>query len=97
MNGVALLQGEISPQTLLAALQVIEARFGRVRGVSNAARTLDLDIISMGTLVREPPDDPVLPHPRAHTRDFVLRPLAPPADWIAELESLAEAVVDLQT
>jgi len=28
---------------------------------------------------------------------IVVRPLAPPTDWHAELEALADAVVDLQT
>jgi 2-amino-4-hydroxy-6-hydroxymethyldihydropteridine diphosphokinase len=45
-----------------------------VRGEPNAARTLDLDIIDMGGLVRAQPD-PILPHPRAHLRGFVLYPL----------------------
>ena len=62
------------PAELLAALQAIEARAGRRRGERNAARTLDLDMIAMGDLVRDGPD-PVLPHPRAHERAFVLLPL----------------------
>ncbi len=60
----------------------IEAACGRQRGVANAARTLDLDIISMGDLIRDAPD-PILPHPRAHLRAFVLAPLADVApDWV---------------
>jgi 2-amino-4-hydroxy-6-hydroxymethyldihydropteridine diphosphokinase len=55
-------------------LQACEARAGRLRGAANAARPLDLDIIDMGGMVRDAPD-PVLPHPRAHLRAFVLRPL----------------------
>jgi 2-amino-4-hydroxy-6-hydroxymethyldihydropteridine diphosphokinase len=74
VNGVALLIGEIAPDALLARLQEIERRAGRVRGAPNAPRTLDLDIIAMGGLVRDAPD-PVLPHPRAHERAFVLQPL----------------------
>ena len=54
-----------------------------MRGEPNAARTLDLDIIDMGGMVRDAPD-PILPHPRAHLRAFVLRPLAELApDWIS--------------
>jgi 2-amino-4-hydroxy-6-hydroxymethyldihydropteridine diphosphokinase len=75
INGVARLAGDITPEALLAALQAIEARFGRVRGVANAARTLDLDIIDLDGLRRAAPD-PILPHPRAHERGFVLAPLA---------------------
>ena len=64
----------IEPGTLLAQLMEIEQRHGRSRSEPNAARTLDLDIIAMGSLVRDAPD-PILPHPRAHERGFVLLPL----------------------
>jgi 2-amino-4-hydroxy-6-hydroxymethyldihydropteridine diphosphokinase len=82
VNGVAHLVGAIEPEVLLAALQALEARAGRVRGLPDAARTLDLDIVAMGGLAREAPD-PVLPHPRAHLRRFVLMPLADVAPrWV---------------
>ncbi|HTZ69776.1 MAG TPA: 2-amino-4-hydroxy-6-hydroxymethyldihydropteridine diphosphokinase [Acetobacteraceae bacterium] len=82
INGVARLAGAIAPAELLARLQRIEAEFGRARGVANAARTLDLDIIDMAGLVRDAPD-PILPHPRAHQRSFVLLPLRDVApDWV---------------
>jgi len=72
----------IDPAGLLAQLMEIEERCGRQRSVPNAARTLDLDIIAIGDLVRFAPD-PVLPHPRAHLRAFVLAPLADVApDWV---------------
>ena len=74
VNGVARLEGWMEPEMLLARLQAIEARAGRVRGIVDAPRPLDLDIIAMDDLVRDVPD-PVLPHPRAHERAFVLRPL----------------------
>ncbi len=73
-NGMIRLEGEISPEALLTALQAIERAFGRVRGARNAARTLDLDIIDLNGAIRAVPD-PILPHPRAHLRAFVLRPL----------------------
>jgi 2-amino-4-hydroxy-6-hydroxymethyldihydropteridine diphosphokinase len=86
VNGVALLARDgpvsISPESLLTSLQSIEARFGRARGEANAARTLDLDLIDMDGLVRDTPD-PILPHPRAHLRAFVLLPLLDVApDWV---------------
>lgn len=74
VNGVAHLVGETEPSALLAALQKIEACAGRRRGVPNAARTLDLDIIDCDGRVRTDAD-PILPHPRAHQRGFVLLPL----------------------
>lgn len=73
-NGMIRLEGEIAPAALLARLQEIERGFGRVRAGPNAARVLDLDIIDLNGIVRAVPD-PVLPHPRAHLRAFVLRPL----------------------
>jgi 2-amino-4-hydroxy-6-hydroxymethyldihydropteridine diphosphokinase len=82
VNGVARLEGQIDPTALLARLQAIEAAAGRSRGAPDAPRTLDLDIIAIDELVRDAPD-PVLPHPRAHLRAFVLRPLAEVAPgWV---------------
>jgi 2-amino-4-hydroxy-6-hydroxymethyldihydropteridine diphosphokinase len=77
INGVARMgraDVAIRPEALLATLQAIETRFGRRRAEVNAARTLDLDLIDMDGLVRDAPD-PILPHPRAHLRAFVLLPL----------------------
>jgi 2-amino-4-hydroxy-6-hydroxymethyldihydropteridine diphosphokinase len=74
INGVARLDGRADPERLLARLQEIEAAAGRVRGERNAARPLDLDLVAMNGLVRAAPD-PVVPHPRAHERAFVLLPL----------------------
>jgi 2-amino-4-hydroxy-6-hydroxymethyldihydropteridine diphosphokinase len=82
INGVVRLEGNTDPARLLAALHAMEVRAGRVRGGPNAARTLDLDIIDIAGLVRDTPD-PVLPHPRAHLRAFVLWPLRDVApDWV---------------
>lgn len=75
INGVIGLEGvPPDPAILLGWLQDIEAASGRVRGAANAARTLDLDIIDIDGMCRAAPD-PILPHPRAHLREFVLRPL----------------------
>ncbi len=82
INGMVRLAGEADPAWLLCRLQAIEHAAGRTRGPANAARTLDLDIIGMDDLVRHAPD-PIVPHPRAHLRDFVLRPLADVApEWV---------------
>ena len=72
----------LDPAVLLARLMNVEAACGRQRGTQNAARTLDLDIIAIGNLIRQAPD-PIMPHPRAHLRAFVLAPLADVApDWV---------------
>ena len=82
VNGVALLEGTLGPEALLAALHAIEDRAGRARPYPNAPRVLDLDLIDLDGLVRAGPA-PVLPHPRAHLRAFVLKPLAEVApDWV---------------
>jgi len=74
INAVAHLEGSADPALLLAAILEIEAKAGRQRGERDAARALDLDLIDMDGLLRPAPD-PVLPHPRAHERGFVLWPL----------------------
>ena len=82
INGMAWLEGEADPASLLRRLHAIEAAGGRVRGARNAARTLDLDLIDVNGILRDAPD-PVLPHPRAHERAFVLVPLADVAPaWV---------------
>ena len=73
-NGMIRLEGEMAAAALLERLQQIERELGRVRGERNAARVIDLDIIDLNGTIRAVPD-PVLPHPRAHLRAFVLRPL----------------------
>ncbi len=95
INGVVRLEGEIDPARLLDWLQQLEAAGGRTRSVANAPRSLDLDIIAMGGLVRDTPD-PVLPHPRAHLRRFVLAPLYDVApDWLhPRLKMCVRALLD---
>jgi 2-amino-4-hydroxy-6-hydroxymethyldihydropteridine diphosphokinase len=93
VNGVARLRGSIDPAALLAMLQAIEARAGRRRGARDAARTLDLDLLAIGGLCRAAPD-PVLPHPRAHLRGFVLAPLLDVApDWVHPVLGRAAAAL----
>lgn len=79
VNAVALLRGQGveggDPGALLARLHAIEAAEGRVRGVANAPRPLDLDLLAVDNLVIDRPGL-VLPHPRMQDRAFVLGPLA---------------------
>ena len=81
-NGVAIVEANGPPRTILEALLAIERQFGRERGEPNAPRTLDLDLIAYGRQVSEDAGL-ILPHPRAHERLFVMGPLAEIApDWV---------------
>ena len=95
-NAVARLATTLAPEALLDELLGLEARFGRVREVRFGPRTLDLDLLWYEGVVRND-ERLTLPHPRAHEREFVLRPLAEldpdlklhgtsVAVWLARLE-----------
>jgi len=73
LNSVATIRTSLSPGELHAVLRRLEDVHGRVRTQRWGDRTLDLDLIVYGDLVQDDPEL-TLPHPRAHERDFVLRP-----------------------
>jgi len=76
LNLVVIVETHLSPAAFLDAIHAIEADLHRVRDVApNTPRTLDIDIVSFGDRIVSAPDL-TLPHPRAHTRRFVLQPLA---------------------
>jgi 2-amino-4-hydroxy-6-hydroxymethyldihydropteridine diphosphokinase len=75
VNAVARVTTSRSPADFLSLLHEIESRFGRIRSVANAARTLDLDLLDFDGLTGADEAWPVLPHPRLHQRAFVLLPL----------------------
>ncbi|HTP98888.1 MAG TPA: 2-amino-4-hydroxy-6-hydroxymethyldihydropteridine diphosphokinase [Casimicrobiaceae bacterium] len=74
VNAVAALSTSLAPRALLARLNVVERRQRRRRGVRNAPRTLDLDLLLYGHRRIDVPHLTV-PHPRMHERAFVLAPL----------------------
>jgi 2-amino-4-hydroxy-6-hydroxymethyldihydropteridine diphosphokinase len=65
----------LSPEAVLAACREAEVEQGRVHGVRNGPRTIDLDVLFYGDLQRTG-RELVIPHPRLHERRFVLVPLA---------------------
>jgi 2-amino-4-hydroxy-6-hydroxymethyldihydropteridine diphosphokinase len=75
LNAVVELDTGLPPHDLLDGLHAIEHALGRVRGIRFGPRTVDLDLLWYGgqTIADE---RLVVPHPRAHEREFVLRPLA---------------------
>ncbi len=76
INAVIGLTVTESAEELLERLQWMEKEFGREeKKVLNEARPLDLDLIAFGEEERAT-ERLTLPHPRAHSRKFVLEPLA---------------------
>ena len=75
VNAVCSVRTSLDGVSLLAVLNRIEADFGRKRTFRNAPRTLDLDIIDFDGISSNDPHL-TLPHPRAHERSFVMKPLA---------------------
>jgi 2-amino-4-hydroxy-6-hydroxymethyldihydropteridine diphosphokinase len=73
LNGAALIETPVEPLDLLATLQQVENRFGRVRGERWGNRTLDVDLLLYGESVIDLPQLTV-PHPRMSFRRFVLDP-----------------------
>ena len=85
-NAVAVLVTSLSPDALLRVLKDIERRSGRRGGRPWGPRSLDIDIVDYRGLVRHwrgghaafdraRPRPLILPHPLAHERPFVLKPL----------------------
>lgn len=95
--GLAPRKGE-TPESLLAKLQAMEKEFGRTpKKVLNEPRPLDLDLIAFRNEVRHSAEL-TLPHPRAHLRAFVLRPLgeiAPDLKLPGQAKSVSELLATL--
>ena len=75
LNGVAAIQTDLPPLSLLHALKDIETAIGRKHRIRWGPREIDLDILIYGDL-RLQTEKLVIPHPEMHLRRFVLVPLA---------------------
>ncbi len=76
LNTVVAFEWSGTPDELLTQTQLIEESLGRpAEHGFNTPRTVDLDIIIFGERVIHS-DSLEIPHPRAHLREFVLKPLA---------------------
>jgi 2-amino-4-hydroxy-6-hydroxymethyldihydropteridine diphosphokinase len=74
LNCVVEIETEKDPEKLLSALQSIEKKMGKIKTKVNGPRTIDIDILFYdGQVVNR--KNMVIPHPRLHTRLFVLQPM----------------------
>ena len=74
MNAVMEIRTSLTPNKTLELLHKIENYLGRKRKIRWGARTLDLDIVLFGH-VQMASEQLTIPHPRAHQREFVVKPL----------------------
>ena len=75
LNGVVEIETTLKPGALLDLVRGIERDHGRVRLERWGSRTLDIDIITYGSTIKDG-KRLTLPHPRAFERAFVLVPWA---------------------
>ncbi len=77
LNMVIVIETSLPPLELLDATQRIEREMGRTEKSVNGVyhdRIIDIDIIDYDKIKMDTPRL-ILPHPRAHLRDFVMIPL----------------------
>jgi len=81
VNGVVAVKTNLDSLQLLDVLLAIEIEMGRQRSEPNAARIIDLDLLSFNAEIIDS-DRLTLPHPRLTERAFVVQPIAEIApDW----------------
>lgn len=74
LNCVAEVETEKDPEKLLSSLQSIEKKMGKTKTKVNGPRTIDIDILFYDEQIVNR-KNLVIPHPKLHTRLFVLRPM----------------------
>ncbi|GLW25087.1 MULTISPECIES: 2-amino-4-hydroxy-6-hydroxymethyldihydropteridine diphosphokinase [Microbispora] len=96
LNAVVVAESMLDPRALLDRAHSVENAFGRERAERWGPRTLDVDLIAVGTLMSDDPEL-TLPHPRAHERAFVLVPWAQadPSAVLPGRGSVAALLADL--
>ena len=55
-------------------INLIQKKIGRIQTKKNDPRVIDIDIVDFNGLIKDS-KDLILPHPRAHLRNFVLYPI----------------------
>lgn len=74
LNAVIEINTTLEPEELMDLLLKIEAELDRERIIKWGPRTIDLDIIMYDDLITSD-EKVILPHPRMHEREFVLKSL----------------------
>jgi 2-amino-4-hydroxy-6-hydroxymethyldihydropteridine diphosphokinase len=75
LNQIVIVETSLSVNDFSYRIHRIENEMGRIRGpLRNVPRPIDIDIITFDNLRINTPEL-TLPHPRAHERDFVMKPL----------------------
>jgi len=74
LNAVIKIETNYQPLDLLHVLQNIETQMGRVRNSKWGPRIIDIDILFCDDLIFQT-SELTIPHPYAHERDFVLKPM----------------------
>jgi 2-amino-4-hydroxy-6-hydroxymethyldihydropteridine diphosphokinase len=75
LNQVVMAETYEGPERLLKHIKRLETALGRVPGIKNGPRLIDIDILFFDDIMLETASL-VIPHPRLHERAFVLVPLA---------------------
>jgi 2-amino-4-hydroxy-6-hydroxymethyldihydropteridine diphosphokinase len=73
LNIVVNVVTNLTPMQLIKKCKEIEVSLGRKKSAKNSPRVCDIDIIDYDKKITN--GDVILPHPRMHTRNFVLLPL----------------------
>ena len=75
LNQVLILKTILSAEKIIEKIYSIEHSMGRVRGIKNASRIIDIDILFFNDEIIKLPHL-IIPHPEIENRKFVLVPLA---------------------
>ena len=74
INAALKIETSLSPQELLKVTQDVEKKLGRTGKSTNKSRLIDIDILFYNNHIICD-EDLIIPHPRAHEREFVLIPM----------------------
>ena len=81
LNSVIEIETTLEPEELMDLLLKIESELDRERTIKWGPRTIDLDIIMYDDLISSN-EKVILPHPRMHEREFVLKSLSEIAPYL---------------